>query len=93
MVLKFEPWGDDPIFEWDEHNQEKIWIHGIRDFEAEECFENKHFVVPHPKAKSQPEKYRDRFIVRGITEGGRKLLVVVQHKAGTTVRVITAWEE
>ena len=26
MVLKFEPWGDDPVFDWDEHNQEKMII-------------------------------------------------------------------
>ena len=90
MVLKFEPWGDDPVLEWNDHNQEKIWNHRITGFEVEECFENQHEVVPHPKAKSEPAKYGDRFYVTGITNGGRKLLVVVQFKGGNLVRPITA---
>ena len=93
MVLKFEPWGDDPVLEWDEYNEAKFWEHRIRDFEVEECFENAHFVVPHIKAKSEPEKYGDRYLIRGVTDGGRKLLVIVQHKNGNRVRPITGWEE
>ena len=92
MVLKYEPWGDDPVFEWDESNQEKIWGHGIRDFEVEQCFENEREVVPHSKAKSEPRKYGNRYEIRGITHGGRKLFMVVQCKGNNVVRPITAFE-
>ena len=63
-------------------------------FEVEQCFEfeNERFVRPHPKAKSEPEKYGDRFRVRGVTNGGRRLLITVQHVGGNLLRPITAWE-
>lgn len=94
MVLKYEPWGNHPRFEWDEHNEAKILAHGIQPFEVEQCFdmENERFVIPHPKAKSQPGKYGDRYRVRGVTHGGRKLLITVQHIEGDLLRPITAWE-
>ena len=94
MVLKYEPWGHNPGFEWDEHNGSKIWEHGIDAFEVEQCFdmENERFVSPHPKAKSWPEKYGDRYIVRGVTHGGKKLLIAVQYLGGNVIRPITAWE-
>lgn len=92
MVLKFEPWGKDCIFEWDEYNLEKCWLHRIWDYEIEECFENAHFVKPHPKAKSEPQKYRDRFQIIGMTDAGRRLQIIVQFKGGNKVRPITAWE-
>ena len=85
MVLKFEPWGDEPQFDWDEYNQTKLWQHGIRDCEAEECFWNAHSVVPH-------KKYRDRYIIRGITGGGRRLILIVQYKGYNIVRPITGWD-
>ena len=93
MTLKFEPWGERPTFEWDEHNESKIWAHGIDVFEVEQCFdmENERFVTPHPKAKAEPERYGDRYMVRGVTNGGRKLLIVVQHVGRNIVRPITAW--
>ncbi len=93
MTLKFEPWGDDPEFDWDDYNTAKMWEHRIRDFEIEECFENAHFVRPHQKAKSHPEKYGDRYFVCGVTDGGRKLVIVVQYKGANIVRPITAWDE
>ena len=92
VVLKFDPWGGDPVFEWDEHNQEKFWRHGILDFEVEECFQNPYCLRPHRKAKSDPEVYGDRYVVLGVTDGGRNLLIVVQFKGGNVVRPITGWE-
>ncbi len=94
MTLKYEPWGENPDFEWDEHNESKIWVHGINPFEIEQCFdaENVRVVIPHAKAKSEPEKYGDRFMVRGITNGGRKLLITVQYVGENIIRPITAWE-
>ena len=94
MTVKYEPWGNNPDFDWDEHNAAKIWAHGIEIFEVEQCFEfgNERFVTPHPKAKSEPEKYGDRFEIRGATDGGRRLLIIVQHVGRNMVRPITAWE-
>ena len=77
MTLKYEPWGDDPIFDWDEENEEKFWAHKITCIEVEDCLWNEHRTVPHPRAHADPEKYGDRFIIEGITNAGRKLLVIV----------------
>ena len=93
MVLKFEPWGDEPILEWDEDTEEKFWHHNIRDFEIIECLRNKHETRPHSRAKSEPERYGDRFEVRGITDGGRKLIIFLQYKGANVIRPITGWDK
>ncbi len=93
MVLRFAPWGNNPSFDWDEYNEGEFWAHGIRDFEIEQCFENDHVVAPHKKAMSEPEKYGDRYMVRGQTNGGRKLIVIVQYLGANFVRPITGWTE
>ena len=93
MVMKYEPWGDDPIFEWDEDTDEKFWHHKIRDFEVMECFKNAHDTRPHPKSASQFERYGDRFEVRGVTDGGRRLVIYVQYKGANVVRPFTGWPE
>lgn len=90
--LKYAPWGYNPLIEWDEYNLEKIWHHGIRRFEIEQCFRNIYFVRPHEKARSQPEKYANRYFIRGVTDGGRKLMIIVEYKGMDLVRPITAWE-
>lgn len=92
MTLKYPPWGDEPEFEWDEDNENHIWRHHISAFELEECFEGDCEISPHKKAKSDPEKYGDRYEVRGSTAGGRKLSIIVQHVGGSLVRPITALE-
>jgi len=93
MTLKNPPWGDDPVFIWDEFNQDKIRKHCVRDFEVEQCFENPYDVVPHNKAKSKPEKYGDRYIVMGHSDAGRKLFIIVQHLQPNFVRPVTAWDK
>ncbi len=93
MVLKFAPWGSNPTFDWDESNENEIWAHRIRDFEIEQCFENDYTVIPHKKAATEPEKYGDRYLVRGRTDGGRKLIVIVQYLGANFVRPVTAWNE
>ncbi|MBI1978414.1 MAG: BrnT family toxin [Candidatus Omnitrophica bacterium] len=90
MVLKFEPWGKDPVFDWDEGNLEEIWKHRVRDFEVEECFDNQHVTIPHKKVRSEPKKYGDRYEISGVTDGGRKLIVIVQYLGGNWIRPITA---
>jgi len=93
VTLKFKPWGDTPNVYWDEENERKFWEHGIRDFEVEQCFESPHTGTPHKKAKSQPEKYGDRYVVQGVTKGGRKLVIIVQYLGADWVRPITGWDE
>lgn len=92
MAMKC-PWGEEPQFEWDEHNESKIWEHGLNAFDIEECFDNPYVSRRHKKAGSKPEKYGDRYLVEGRTNGGRKLVVILQHKCGPLVRPITAWEK
>ena len=92
MTLTVVPWGDDPIFEWDEYNEREIYEHRVDCFAVEECFENKYWVAPHNKAKSDSEKYGDRFRIKGVTLGGRKLFMVIQYKGGNLIRPITAYD-
>ena len=94
MTLKFEPWGDDFTFDWDDDNREKMYSHRIWDYEVEQCFYNPGQTTdPHPKRRSEPAKYRDRFIVHGVTNGGRRLVIIVQHVGANIIRPITAWED
>ena len=93
MVIKFDPWGDGYVLQWDDSNREKLWMHAVCDSEIEECFENEHDVAPHPKAKSKPQKYGDRFYVMGVTDGGRKLVIIVQYLGANFIRPITAWDD
>ena len=92
MVLSIVPWGDEPIFEWDEYNEFEIDRHGVTCFEIEECFENRYGVAPHNKAKAEPHKYGDRYRVKGRTNGGRELFVIIQHKGGNVIRPVTAFD-
>ena len=98
MTLNAIPWGDNPAFDWNDDNLQKIAAHGIKDFEVEQCFENQEgfnkrfWVAPHKKTKSEPEKFGDRYIIKGSTLGGRKLFIVVQHIGGPWIRPITAWD-
>ena len=91
MVLDIVPWGNGPIFDWDEHNEVEISKHGVTCFEVEECFENPYRAAPHNKARSEPRKYGDRYRIGGQTHGGRRLFVIIQHKGGNVVRPITAF--
>ena len=76
MVLSIVPWGDNQIFEWDEYNEVEIYRHWVTCFEVEECFENPYGAAPHNKAKSEPQKYGDRYRIRGKTNGGRELFII-----------------
>ena len=93
MTLSHLPWDSDAVFDWDEFNQREIWGHGVRDLEVEECFENDHSVIHHPKWKAEPEKYSNRYVVKGVTHGGRKLLIFIDYKGGNFIRPVTAWDQ
>ena len=92
MTLNIVPWGDEPIYEWDEYNETEIWKHCVTSFEVEECFENPYWAAPDNKAKSDPRNYGDRYRIKGQTQGGRKLFVIIQYKGGEVIRPITAFE-
>jgi uncharacterized DUF497 family protein len=92
MSLTIIPWGDEPIFEWDEDNQGEICNHRVTCFEIEDCFENPYKAAPHRKAKSDPKKYGDRYRITGYTHGGRKLFIIIQHSGGNVIRPITAFD-
>ena len=74
-------------FDWDEYNVEKVWQHGVAPEEAEQCFFNPYNIRPHPK-----KRYKDRYIIRGNTNGGRKLFVVFQDLKNNIARIITAYQ-
>jgi len=86
------PWGDDLCFEWDEYNEREICKHKVTCFEIEECLEKSYRCAPHNKAKSEPEQYGDRYRIRGQTDGGRKLFIIVQYKGANCIRAITAFD-
>ena len=53
-------------------------------FDVEEVFESAYTVAPHPDKPG-------RFVVNGFTKGLRDLEVIVRHKGGSLIRVITAY--
>ena len=71
-------------FEWDEYNAGKNFIkHNVSDNEIEQVFENPYVIFKH-------KKYSDRKIVLGCTNGGRYLLLSVQHISSYCCRPIHA---
>ncbi len=72
-----------PEFEWDEDNEEKLLSrHGVTAAEAEECFGNAH----------SRRRADDVYLMLGMTEAGRMLLLVYEQKRGGRVRVYSARE-
>jgi uncharacterized DUF497 family protein len=76
---RFEPFD----FEYDE-DRDKLSSHGVSFEEAVECFFND-FEVRRNK------RYKDRFQLRGSSDGGRRLNIIFQLKPGSVVRIITGW--
>lgn len=72
-------------FEWDDNNEEKVLLHGVRPEEVERCFFNRHLRKRKPRSA-------DRWYLFGRTDGGRALFVVYQERAGNLVRPITAYD-
>ncbi len=75
------------IIEWDEGNVYKNEIkHRVKYYEIEEAIENESkCIIPH-------KKYKDRYVLLGITDGGRYLFIVYQEKEGGIIRPIHARE-
>lgn len=73
-----------PIFEWDEANEEKLLVrHNVSALEAEQCFANRHTI-----RKGE----NDAYLLLGVTDAGRMLFLVYQQKAGGVVRVYSGRE-
>ena len=69
-----------PEFEWDENNEAKLLDrHGVAAAEAEECFGN---------ANSR-RRVGDAYLLLGVTDSGRMLLLVYEQKRGGIVRVFS----
>ena len=70
-----------PEFEWNEHNEEKLLDrHGVSAAEAEECF----------ASASSRRRVGDVYLMLGVTDSGRMLLLVYEQKGGGVVRVFSA---
>ncbi len=70
-------------FEYDFEN-DKLAVHRITFDEAVECFFSD-FEIRRNK------KYKDRYQLIGITDGGRQLKIIFQLKPKNVVRIITGW--
>ena len=69
------------VFEWDEGNREHIHEHHVDEEEAEETFEEKHYLY----------RTRDgRYSLLGRSGIGRYLFVVFEYEGRETARVVTA---
>ena len=74
-------------FEWDEGNVEKNWEkHKVFFKEAEEVFFNEPFDI---RADEKHSEIEDRFVILGVTDGGRMLSVVFTLRKNK-IRVISA---
>jgi len=78
--IDFEP----SDFEYDFENDE-LAAHRITIEEAVQVFDNE-FDVHRNKG------YRGRYQIHGVTDGGRRLLLIVQINAEHVVRIITGWD-
>ncbi len=86
------PWGLHPDLDWDDGNRAHLGRR-ISDSEFDQCFENDYYYMRHPKARSMPERYGDRYYVFGVTNAGRQLLLVMQDLGGGWARPITGWDK
>lgn len=75
------------FFVWDEHNEEHLGGHGIRDWEAEEVFFNPYIITPNKK-KHGPRRYR----IDGKSNAGRRLRLIFEDLGSCTARIITGWD-
>lgn len=71
-------------FEYDFDNDE-LARHRVTFEEAIQVFENEYRV-------ERNKGYRDRRQILGVTDGGRRLKLIVQIKAENVVRIITGWD-
>ena len=86
-------------FEWDGGNLGELAGHGVKFWETEECFFNNHRTF---RNKKKLGRAYETFKLEGITNSGRKLLLIffikekttIRRREGSTalIRIITGWE-
>jgi uncharacterized DUF497 family protein len=87
------PWGNEPIVEWDEENEDHVSRHGVAPWEVEEMIvQGEYECIRHPKWR-RGGRYAKRYLLRGRTLGGRPLLVVVDRIGPERLRPVTVWED
>lgn len=77
---EFEP----SDFEYD-FDTDELAAHRITFEEAIQVFDNDYRVL-------RNKGYRDRRQILGVTDGGRRLKLIVQIKPDNVVRIITGWD-
>ena len=77
---------DSPEFDWDEHNEGHLALHGISRSDAEDVLSGDHILQ-----EFQMEGGEQRWIAVGTTRIGRILSVVFTIR-GEAIRPITGWE-
>ena len=74
-------------FDWDDGNRDKNYLkHNVRNGECEDIFFNQPLVIVGDTTHSKKEK---RYAAFGITDGGRKLMIVFTIRA-KLIRIICA---
>ena len=76
---RFTPGDFDYDFEADH-----LGAHGVTPEEAVECFYN-------AKQVRRNKRFRNRWLLHGHTDSGRRLTVVFELRANGAVRLITGW--
>lgn len=72
-------------FEDDDTIRSKLGAHSLTLEEAVQCFYN-------PFQVRKNRQFEDRFQLIGRSDGGRKLKIIFQLRAGNVVRIITGWD-
>jgi uncharacterized protein len=79
------PVRDEPEFDWDEHNERHLVLHGISRSDAEDVLSGNHFLLEY-----QMEGNEQRRVAVGATRAGRILSIVFTVR-GEAMRPITGW--
>lgn len=72
--------------EWDDANLDHATRHGVSAVEVEQVIQN---ATEFRRSKHHPDRRR----IQARTDGGRRVVVIIQVLAGGRARPITAWED
>ena len=87
------PWGVKPEIEWDEENVSHFEKHRLATWEVDELIlSGDHFCTRHPKWR-QGGKYSARYMLKGKTMAGRRILVLLDRTGARTLRPVTGWDD
>jgi len=77
---------DSPEFDWDEHNERHLALHGISRSDVEDVLSGNHILQ-----EFQMEDGEERWVAVGATRLGRILSIVFAIR-GEAMRPVTGWE-